>query len=253
MDILIWFLRLFTIPFGAVCMFVSLDMLYIWGIEGPAKRKQDQHRPLGNMPGSQNNLSFLRKRQNATRPHPNTWVWWEWQIRRPAFYLLLLGFTLIFSGVLLWLPSYGSILWVSERIVGITVLLLGLILLRGTVKITSPLLWRKITIIKRPLSGRAHPSLIWMGIGFVVTLTGLYGMACNFTSISNCMNDKMGVVFDLLFTTIEFVVGGMAAVGLEDVVQSFQEGSNPEPRSVALLGMGLVLFITALVLKAVVA
>lgn len=253
MSILIWCLRLFSIPFGVICVFVSLDLLYIWGIEGSTRRKKDnKHRPLGNMPGHQNNLNFLSRNRRATRPHPDTWIWWEWPIRRPAFYLLLLGLALVFAGVLLWLPSYGNILWISERTVGIIVLLLGLILLRGTVKITSPLLWKKITIIKRPLSGNAYPSFAWMGVGFFVTLAGLYSMACNFTPISECTSGKMGAVFDLLFTFAEFFLGGIASVGLEDIVQSYQEGSKPETHSVSLLGTGLVLFITALILKAVI-
>lgn len=150
-------------------------------------------------------------------------------------------------GVLIWLPGFGNLAWFSDRIEGVAVLVLGLILLRGTFKITSPIVWKKITIIKRPLSGKARPSLAWMGLGLVCCVVGLYGLACDFASPANCIGGNLDAAWNLVFTIFEFILGGISAMGLEEAIQSWQEGKSPQPRSVLLFGIGLVLFIAALI------
>jgi hypothetical protein len=257
MDILIWFLRFFSILLGLACMFVSIDMLYIWGLEGPVHRAQSGPRQVS---GHMNHLSAPHQhnlmrdpvggRKPGMRPSHNTWIWLEWQLRRPAFYLFLLGISLTIAGIFLWLPAYGNILWLSEHIEGINVLIIGLIFLRGTVKISSPLLWKKITIIKRPLSGRARPSLFWMAVGFGITLTGLYGITCDFTSPGACIGGHVSATFDLAFTFLEFILGGIAAVGLEDMLESYKENKSPELRSIQVFWGGLILFLGILLFKA---
>lgn len=264
MIALVWFFRLVSFPLGLACLFVSLDMLYVWGLDGRTSRRRAPkptagRRPPGSVPGripqqghSRPSRIPYRGREQGVRPHPDTWIWWEWRVRRPAFYLLFLSLALFTIGVLMCLPGFGRLGWVSERIEGLAVLVLGLILLRGTIKITSLNPWKKITIIKRPLSGKARPSWIWMGLGLALCVVGLYGLACDFASPANCIGGKLDAFMNLGLTVTEFILAGISAMGLEETVQSWQEHTSPEPRSVLLFGVGLVLFIAVLMARAMV-
>jgi len=255
--VMIWFFRIISFPLGLACIFVSLDMLYVWGFDSappkrirrpvpPPPRRGGAYRPGSQMSGRRSRSShWARKR--GIRPYPDAWVWWEWEIRHPAFYLLLLGIALIVVGVLMWWPDFGNIPWVSDHIEGIALLTMGLTLLRGTLKISSPLIWKRVTIIKRPLSGNARPSPVWMGIGLILCIVGLYGMACDFASPMACIGGDLTVIGKFIFAIGEFVLGGIGAVGLEDMIQSWQEGNPPTPRSLLLFGIGLVCFIAALI------
>jgi len=92
---LIWFFRVISFPLGLACIFVSLDMLYVWGFDrGPPRRSRRPgpsssrypgskvYRARPRVPGKYRGSSY-RGRMQGTRPHADAWVWWEWQIRRP--------------------------------------------------------------------------------------------------------------------------------------------------------------------------
>ena len=245
MQIFIWLFRLILIPFGLSCIFVSLDMLYIWGVEAKKSHRSYIPKPTDRRVGSYRS-KFLTHRKKGFRPSPDTWIWWDGRMRRPAFYLLFLGVAMTFVSVLTMLPGYGNYPWISDRFPGVALVLFGLTLLRGTLKISSPILWKKITIIKRPLSGKARPSLFWMGTGLVIIIIGLYGLVCNFTLFDQCVGENSDAVWMIFFTIGEFIMGGMAAIGLEEMLQSWQEGEALEPRALVLFGLGLVLFVAIL-------
>lgn len=234
---LVWFLRIVLFPLGIACFFVALDMLHVWGIDTRPRERllkpsvKAYRRPL---------TAPYALRSGSPRPHPNAWVWWEWRIRRPAFYLLLLGMAMVAIGILLWLPGFGNLPRISERLPGIGLFVLGLTLLRGTLKISSPLIWKRVTLIKRPLSGRARPSLAWMGLGFVFSVAGLYGVFCDFAPLRDCLSIQWtGTVASIG----ELIFGGLAATGFEDLIQAIQESDSPKPRAFILLGIGLAGFI----------
>jgi len=75
-------------------------------------------------------------------------------------------------------------------------------------------------------------------------------MTCNFISPVSCIGEHVSAALDLVFTFFEFFTGGIAAVGLEDIIESYKENTTPEPRSMQILGVGLVLFVGILIVKA---
>ena len=255
---LTWFFRIISLLLGIPCIFVSLDLLYVWGVEDHPRRSRGYSLPprpsrpgstVSRPPGAHPPIKVFKPLvgQRGIRPSPDTWVWWEWPIRRPAFFLLLLGLALVAVGVLLWLPGYGNIPWVSDRIEGIAVAILGFTLLRGTFKISSPVIWKKVTLIKRPLSGKARPSLLWMGIGLVLVLVGLYGMACDFVDPAICLSGKSKAVWDLILNVAVFLSGVAATVGLEDIFQAMQGRERLQPKAVQLAGIGGVVLVAVLI------
>ena len=247
---LIWFFRMVSFPLGLACIFVSLDMLYVWGLDGRRPRRRRYPRPprpprqggpVGYRTGARPPGRYTeRPIAPDTRPHPNAWVWWEWKVRRPAFYLLMLGLALVVVGVLTWLPGYGNIPWISDHLEGLAVLILGLILLRGTLKISSPLVWKKITLIKRPLSGKSRPSVPWMGLGLLLTMVGLYGIVCGFASPAACGGNNPSLMWSVVFTVGELVFGAVGVMGVEDIFQALQERSSLSPWSLRFFGIGAI-------------
>ncbi len=259
MPILIWFFRIALIPFGLACVFVSLDTLYVWGLSGRRPRRGGvvRHTPTSRLPAPlppHPTPPIARPyapgrslaHEPGVRPRPDAWFWWEWKIRRPAFYLLLLGLALIFTGVLFCLPGYGNIPLVSERLEGIAVLLVGLTLLRGTLKIEWPI-WGKITLIKRPWGGRARPSLPWMAVGLALCLVGLYGLVCRYADPGTCLGGNRMLGWTLAFALLELISAAVGVMAVEDIAQALQERSHLSPWALWLLGFGLIGMVLVLI------
>jgi hypothetical protein len=246
MLILIWFFRLVALPFGLACAFVALDMLHMWGLGSSRPRRTF---PRGSRTSTATTRVGYVGGKLGGRPHDRAWVWWKWEIRHPAWYLLALGIALIGVWVLVVWPGYGPWPWVSDRVAGIALLVLGLILLRGTLKITSPLLWQKITIIKRPFDGKAHPSVPWMAVGLVLCLASVYGLACKFTSPAVCFSGATNI-WGVVLKVAEFLFCGIGAIGLEGVIQALQDREPIPALSWLVFGVGVVGFIAVLIVQA---
>lgn len=245
MLLLIWFFRIIALPLGLACVFVALDMLHMWGL-GRGQSKSGTIPPGYHAPMGSSRAGYVGGKPGG-RPGGRAWIWWQWEIRHPAWYLLALGLALVAVWVLLlWWPGYGPWPWAGERIGGIALLVLGLILLRGTVKITSPILWRKITLIKRPFDGKAHPSLPWMAVGLALCLAGVYGLFCRFLSPSACFGGATNVG-SLILKVAEFLFCGIGAMGLESVIQALQDHDPIPPVSWAIFGVGVVGFVAVLI------
>ena len=240
MIIITWFLRIFAILFGLMCTFVALDMFHIWagGVPDFNQRKHASNFQKHKHPKSRHGSSQSQRQRSQKKC-----CRWKWQIRRVAGYLFLLGAVLTILGVLLWIPNYGNIhQLLNDHIVAITVGWIGLIFLRGTITISSRSPW--LTIIKRPMSGKAFPSILWMTFGLFLVAVGFYGGVCEFQAVSVCMGNNQ--IVDLIVTLVGFVSGGVAAMGLEALIQSYQAEEPFEPKSFSLLGMGLVFLIASL-------
>jgi len=243
---LIWFFRISALPLGLACVFVALDMLHVWGV-GRGRSKTGTVQPGYHAPSAGLRAGYVGGKPGG-RPGGRAWIWWQWEIRHPAWYLLALGWTLIGVWVLVVWPGYGPWPWISDRIGGIALLVLGLILLRGTVKITSPLLWEKITLIKRPFDGKAHPSVAWMGVGLLLCLAGIYGLACRFMAPAVCFAGTTNI-WGLILKVAEFLFCGIGAMGLESVVQALQDRERIPPLSWAIFGAGVLGFIAVLIVQ----
>lgn len=240
MPVFTWLLGIIAIIFGLACSCVALGMLFVWGVEG---RRYKGTKPPKSSPLPPIGNPWMHSRANA-------WVRWEWKIQHPAFYLLLLGVALSASGILLFLPNHGNLPWISQHIEGVALFVFGLILLRGTLKISSPLLLQKITLIKRPFDGKARPSLPWMILGLILAGVGLYGMACGFAPTGSCINSDLAKAKGIALQSAEYLLGAIMAMGLEGIVQAKQERTEIQPISLFLLGVGLLGLIAALIGKA---
>lgn len=244
-QFIIWFLRILGIPIGVVCVLVALDLLKVWGVKGGKRSVRRRRSSYGQNPRRYGG----RASRGSYRPAPDTWIWWDGQVRAPAVYLLVLGLLLVACSVIAWMPGLPSLPLIDRNVPAIGLLLIGLILLRGTIKISSPRVWKSITFIKRPLSGRAHPSPYWMVLGLGFCLLAIYGFLCGFQSLAICINSQYTTMVMLIFTLLEFVFAGIGAMGLEDIIQSWQEGNPVAPRSVTLLGVGVLVFAASLVVR----
>lgn len=255
---IVWAFRILAIPFGAVCMLVALDVLHVWGFEGRRRRGSRRGAPLppaarpgaslaGSLRSGRYSGPLPRPGQTGARPYPDAWIWWQGRIRHPAFLLLLLGAVLIGIGVLLCLPGYGHIPWLSEHIVPVAVLVFGLVLLRGTLKISSPLLWRRITIIKWPWGGRARPSFFWMACGLVLCVVSLYGvvrdLSVSAASLGGGLARELGPVLEI----VAILAGCVFSIGLEGILQARQEKEPVPLPSFLTLGIGFLGVIIAVV------
>lgn len=255
---IVWVFRILAIPFGVVCMLVALDVLHIWGFEGRRRSGSRRGAPLPpaarpgvSLPGSPRSGRYSgprpRPEQTGARPHPDAWIWWQGRIRHPAFLLLLLGAALIGIGVLLYLPGYGYIPWLSEHIVPFAVLLFGLVLLRGTLKISSPLLWRRITIIKWPWGGRARPSFFWMACGLALCVVSLYGIVRELSVSAAALGGGLGRELGPVLAMLAILAGCVLNIGLEGILQAWLEKEPVPLPSFLTLGIGFLGVIIAVV------
>jgi hypothetical protein len=250
MMIVVWIFRFLAIPFGVTCLLVALDVLHVWGVErrghkyAPTPPPPAPHFTPGHHPA---HPSYLHASQSGVRPHPNAWVWWHSHVLRPAFLLVLLALALMFLGVLLWLPRYGSVPFVSERAPYLTLLVFGLILLRGTFKISSPVIWRKMTFIKWPWGGRARPSVPWILVGLVLCVFSLYQIMHSLTTALPFIDPGAGEQIKTILEIAAVLTGGLACIGVEGIVQSFQENQPAAPQSFLNLGVGLLGLLVSIV------
>ncbi len=145
------------------------------------------------------------------------------------------------------LSGYVYVPWLSEHIVPLLALVFGVILLRGTLKITSPLLWRRVTIIKWPWGGRARPSFFWMACGLVLCVVSLYGIVRELSASAAALGGGLGQELGPVLEMVAILAGCVFGVGVEGILQALQEKEPVPLPSFLTLGIGLLGLIIAVV------